>query len=47
MDAVGKVGQSEGLTKAECSKCPWTIETPVPGKAAHELMEHNAEEHQN
>jgi hypothetical protein len=47
MTAIGKVTTTEATHRAECARedCPWVIETPVEGKAAKELMHHNAEEH--
>lgn len=44
---IGRVHPTADKTTAECSvaDCPWTFETTVPGKAAHELMTHNEEEH--
>jgi ribosomal protein S27E len=45
MAGIGNVTHDEATHRAECGICPWTIETPVAGKAAKELMEHNAEEH--
>jgi hypothetical protein len=47
MTAVGTVSHAASTHRAECQRedCPWTIETTVEGKAAKELMHHNAEEH--
>lgn len=45
MSTVGHVHPQDGQTEAECSKCPWTFKTTVAGKAAKELMNHDAEEH--
>lgn len=47
MDAIGNVTHDEATHRAECVRedCGWKIETPVAGKAAKELMHHNAEEH--
>jgi hypothetical protein len=47
MTAVGNVTHTEATHRAECIRedCGWVIETPVEGKAAKELMHHNAEEH--
>lgn len=47
MGGVGHVVHDQANHIAQCLRedCGWKIETPVDGKAAHELMEHNAEEH--
>jgi hypothetical protein len=47
MAAVGKVTTVDGAHTAVCARedCPWTITTTKDGEAAHELMEHNQEEH--
>lgn len=47
MNPIGNVTHDEATHRAECIRedCTWTIETPVDGKAAKELMYHNAEEH--
>jgi len=47
MTPTGNVTHTEATHRAQCLRedCPWVIETPVDGKAAHELMEHNTEEH--
>lgn len=37
--------KKDGTTSAECAHCSWTFETTKPGEAAHELMQHNTEEH--
>lgn len=47
MTSIGNVTHDEATHRAECIRedCTWTIETTVDGKVAHELMEHNVEEH--
>ncbi|MFD2792570.1 hypothetical protein ACFS27_03315 [Promicromonospora vindobonensis] len=44
---IGSVTHDATTHRAQCHHegCPWTIATPVEGKAAKELMHHNAEEH--
>lgn len=47
MTPIGNVTHDEANHRAQCVRedCTWTIETPVEGKAAKELMDHNTEEH--
>lgn len=48
MAGIGKVTTVDGTHRAVCARegCPWAFESTKDGEAAHELMEHNAEEHQ-
>jgi len=48
MTGIGNVTHDEATHRAECIRedCTWKIESTKDGKAAHELMHHNAEEHQ-
>lgn len=47
MASIGNVTHDGATHRAECLRedCTWAIETPVDGKAAKELVHHNAEEH--
>lgn len=47
MNDIGNVTHKKGVHTARCAVegCPWTAESERDGDVAHELMEHNAEEH--